>query len=155
MAVAERLVTQHGEEPALPQPVHWVPTGQRDGPSSSELLEVFPQELAGLRLTSARQALSRSSVRSRPSSSSDSTNGKPTVRPVTAGRRRDQTDRFLRVGGRVQGGDATASRSQSPARTRSKTPVRPSRKADSASSKLASSISAACSARRWAWDRFG
>lgn len=76
-----------------PHPVRWVLTGQRDGPRASKLLEVFPPHLVPLRLASARQALSRSSaarsrfsVRSRPSSSSDSNNGSPTVRPVTATR---------------------------------------------------------------------
>ncbi len=76
-----------------PHPVRWVLTGQRDGPRASELLEVFPPELAAVRLASARQALNRSSaarrrssVRSRPSSSSDSNSGSPTVRPVTATR---------------------------------------------------------------------
>ncbi|NYH54035.1 hypothetical protein HNR06_003624 [Nocardiopsis arvandica] len=76
-----------------PHTVRWVLTGQRDGPRASELLEVFPPELIAVRLASARQALSRSSatrrrssVRSRPSNSSDSKSGKPTVRPVTATR---------------------------------------------------------------------
>ncbi len=76
-----------------PHPVRWVLTGQRDGPRASKLLEVFPPHLVPLRLASARQALSRSSaarsrssVRSRPSSSSDSNRGRPTVRPVTATR---------------------------------------------------------------------
>ncbi len=76
-----------------PHPVRWVLTGQRDGPRASELLEVFPPELGAARLASARQVLSRSSaarrrssVRSRPSNSSDSNSGKPTVRPATATR---------------------------------------------------------------------
>jgi hypothetical protein len=76
-----------------PHPVRWVLTGQRDGPAASELLEVLPPELVASRLLAARQALSRSSaarsrssVRSRPSSSSDSNSGSPTVRPVTATR---------------------------------------------------------------------
>lgn len=76
-----------------PHPVRWVLTGQRDGPAASELLEVLPPWLVVSRLSSARQALSRSSaarsrssVRSRPSSSSDSNSGSPTVRPVTATR---------------------------------------------------------------------
>lgn len=76
-----------------PHPVRWVLTGQRDGPRASKLLEIFPPHLVPLRLLAARQALSRSSaarrrssVRSRPSSSSDSNSGSPTVRPVTATR---------------------------------------------------------------------
>lgn len=76
-----------------PHPVRWVLTGQRDGPSASELLEIFPAPLLAARLHSARQELSRSnaarsrsSVRSRPSSSRDSKSGSPTVRPVTATR---------------------------------------------------------------------
>jgi len=77
----------------VPHPVRWVLTGQRNGPRASELLEVLPSGLVAARLSAARQALSRSnaarrrsSVRSRPSSSSDSKSGNPTVRPVTATR---------------------------------------------------------------------
>ncbi len=76
-----------------PHPVRWVLIGQRDGPHVTKLLEVFPSWLVNHRLALARQelsrfnaALSRVSVRSRPSSSSDSNSGSPTVRPVTATR---------------------------------------------------------------------
>ncbi|RKS10262.1 glutamyl/glutaminyl-tRNA synthetase [Nocardiopsis sp. Huas11] len=76
-----------------PHSVRWVLTGQQDGPEAMELLEVFPPSLVASRLASASQELSRSkaarnrsNVRSRPSSSSDSKSGSPTVRPVTATR---------------------------------------------------------------------
>ena len=76
-----------------PHPVRWVLTGQRNGPSASDLLKAFASPLLAARLRSARQELRRSSatrrrskVRSRPSSSRDSKSGRPTVRPVTATR---------------------------------------------------------------------
>ncbi|TDQ54439.1 glutamyl/glutaminyl-tRNA synthetase [Actinorugispora endophytica] len=76
-----------------PQAVRWVLTGRTDGPGIDELLAVLPGALVPGRIAAARQAVSlanaersRRTVRSRPSSSSDSNSGSPTVRPVTATR---------------------------------------------------------------------
>ncbi|PSK85951.1 glutamyl/glutaminyl-tRNA synthetase [Murinocardiopsis flavida] len=79
---------------AAPAPVlRWVLTGDAEGPDTGELVALLPRALierrivaAGQALSSAKAARNRASVRSRPSSATDSNSGKPTVRPVTATR---------------------------------------------------------------------